>query len=182
MPRIIREELWKHPGFPGMIVVTTNATITSHGRLVMGRGAARLALRQIRDIDRECAHVIREATRSVWSYPAPNGEMAQDAYYDECMREDEDRYHGVGYYFRVVRRPTEEKIGFGIFQVKVHYAQMAELELIRRSVDTLADYCRGHKDTAIRMNFPGIGYGHLSRAVVEPLLADLPDSVTICWR
>lgn len=182
MPNIVCEELWKHPGFPGVIVVTTNATITRVNRLVMGRGAALQARICIPGIDKECAHAIRSATRSIWSYPAPHGDMAQMAYDDACMREDEDQYHGVGYYFRVVREPTEDKVGFGIFQVKVHFRQHAELELIHRSASTLADYCHRHKDTAIRMNYPGIGYGRLNRAEVEPLLASLPDNVTVCYR
>lgn len=182
MPNIVQEELWKHPGFPGMIVVTTNATITTKGVLVMGRGAALQARRYIPGIDFECADVIREATRSIWSYPAPRGEMAMDAYNTECMMEDEDQYHGVGYYFRVVRKPTDKKTGFGIFQVKVHFRQRAELELIYRSVSMLDEYARRHPDTQIRLNYPGIGAGGLPRSKVEPPLRRLPDTVTICYR
>lgn len=182
MAKIVQEELWQHPGFPGMIVVTTNATITYDDRLVMGRGAAWQARHRIPGIDKECTHIIREATRSVWSYPAPHGEMAMDAYNMECMMEDPDSYAGIGYYFQVVRKPTDEKVGFGIFQVKVHFRQQADPELIRRSVSSLDVYACRHRDTQIRMNYPGIGYGHLPRAKVEPLLAYLPDNVTICYR
>ena len=182
MPNIVREELWRHPGFPGMIVVTTNAVITERGFLVMGRGAAQQAKRRIPGIDTECALVIRESTRSTWSCPAPTGEMAQDAYYDECMREDDDPYSGVGYYFREVRKPTDKKVGFGIFQVKVHFTQRADLSLIHRSASMLTLYCHRHPETQVRMNYPGIGAGRLPRAKIEPLLTDLPDTVTICYR
>ena len=167
MSNIVREELWKHPGFPGMIVVTTNATIKSNNGLVMGRGAAREARDRISCIDQECGLAIKAAINRSYQLrdkPAP------------------DQYVSVGYYFLEVRPPTEDKVGFGIFQVKVHYAEAAEVELIRRSAARLADYARQHPDTAIRMNYPGIGHGHLSRSEVEPLLADLPDNITICWR
>lgn len=165
-----------------MIVVTTNATVTHDGRLVMGMGAALQARERIPGIDKECAHVIREATRSIWSYPAPHGEMAMDAYNMECMMEGDDEYSGVGYYFRVVRHPKKDTVGFGIFQVKVHFRQRAELELIYRSGELLKDYCYHNPDTQIRMNYPGIGCGHLPRAKVEPVLAYLPDNVTICYQ
>jgi len=182
MPNIVQEELWKHPGFPGMIVLTTNATVTEKGLLIMGRGAALQAKRRIPDIDRECTKIIRNATRSIWSYPAPHGEMAQEAYYQECAMEDEDYYHGVGYYFRVVREPIEDKIGFGIFQVKVHFRNRAELELIRRSASILCDYANQNLNTQIRMNYPGIGAGRLPMHDIEPLLEILPENVTICYK
>ena len=181
MPNIVREELWEHPG---MIVVTTNATITHRGLLVMGRGAPLQAKQRYPRIAKECADVIREATRSVWSYPAPYGDMAMGAYDMECEMEDMDGYSGVGYYFQVIRPPCpdENKVGFGIFQVKAHFRDNAHLELIRRSVVALREYCRNHPDVSIRMNYPGIGYGHLGREAVKPLLVGLPDNVTICYH
>ena len=176
MPHIVREELWRHPGHPGMIVVTTNATVTN-GKLVMGCGAALQAKQRIPGIEYECAEVIREATRSVWSYPAPRGEMAMDAYDMECMMEDDS-----GYYFQVVRRPGKGKVGFGIFQVKVHFRGPADLELIERSAITLGDYAWRNPDTAIRMNMPGVGYGLRTKEEVLPLLDALPQNVMACYK
>ena len=170
MPNIVREELWKYPGHPGMIVVTTNATITRRGLLVMGAGAAFQAKLRYPNIDKECAEIIQKTSRLLWAYPGEKADM--------------DAYSGVGYYFQVVRppRPGENKVGFGVFQVKVHFRDDAHLELIRRSAIVLEEYCRGHPDVVIRMNYPGIGYGRLDRKVVEPLLVNLPDNVTICYR
>jgi hypothetical protein len=34
MPAIVKEELWKQPGHPGMIIVTTNASIIKDVHLV----------------------------------------------------------------------------------------------------------------------------------------------------
>lgn len=182
MAKIVGEELWKHPGFPGMIVVSTNSTIKANGTLVMGRGAARQARDRIPGIDHECSRMIKRATRTVWAHPPPHGEMALEAYYQECEMEDQDSYSGTGYYFQVVREPNRYRVGFGIFQVKEHFRQEASLELIRRSASVLADYARQHPDMAIRMNYPGIGYGGLTKQKVKPLLERLPDNITICWR
>lgn len=150
MPNIVREELWKHPGFPGMIVVTTNATIKKNNALVMGRGAALQARDRIVCIDQECGLAIHQAS----------------AFYG----------------FLVVRQPTEDRVGFGIFQVKDHFRDQADLELIEAAVLALSEYAVSHPDVAIRMNYPGIGCGGLLPAKVAPLLARLPDQVTICHR
>lgn len=150
MAKIVREELWKHPGHPGMIIVTTNAIVKANGALVMGRGAARQARDRIPEIDLECGTAARQAA------------------------------HRYG--FHVVRPPTGGKVGFGIFQVKYHYKELANLELIELAVKKLTNYANEFPDVAIRMNYPGIGHGGLTRQEVEPLLLSLPDNITICWR
>ena len=105
-----------------------------------------------------------------------------DAYDMECDTEDADHYSGTGYYFRVVREPRIGKPGFGIFQVKEHFGDKADLELIRRSAVILTMYARQHPDTQIRMNYPGVGWGHCHRRDIELLLACLPENVTICFQ
>lgn len=182
MAKIIREELWQPADGLCLIVVSTNATIDIKGRLVMGRGAARQARCQFPGIARECAKVIKDALRSIWSYPAPHGDAAMDAYNMECDIEDTDHYSETGYYFRVVREPLAGRPGFGIFQVKEHFGDKADLELIRRSAVVLAEYARRYPDVQIRMNYPGIGWGCCHRREVEPLLTRLPENVTICFR
>ena len=71
---------------------------------------------------------------------------------------------------------------FGIFQVKVHWRDMARLPIIRRSVVGLTNYADKYPNKTFRMNYPGIGAGGLTRDEVEPLLEALPDNVTICMR
>ena len=69
----------------------------------------------------------------------------------------------------------------GAFQVKRHWQQAADLSLITRSVTALTWWARRHDDCRIHLNFPGIGNGGLARAAVLPLLAPLPNNITI-WE
>lgn len=69
----------------------------------------------------------------------------------------------------------------GAFQVKRHYSQPARLELIRRSTAALCTWCADHPDTSVHLNYPGIGNGRLHREAVLPIIAQLPDQVTI-WE
>jgi hypothetical protein len=152
MPAIVQEELWKQPGHPGMIIVTTNASITKDGRLLMGRGAARQAREKIFGIESACARKIRENCRQYGFMPVR------------------------------MPFPEEKKVGFGIFQVKQNWSDPANPDLIKLSAHKLAWFAKQHPDWHFRMNFPGIGNGGLSREQVEPLLAVLPGNVTICYK
>ena len=69
----------------------------------------------------------------------------------------------------------------GAFQVKQHYSQPASLELIRRSTTALCAWCAKHPDALVHLNFPGIGNGRLLREDVLPIIAQLPNQVTI-WE
>jgi len=154
---LAKEELWKHPGFPGMIVVTTNATIAKRGNLVMGRGAAKQAVDRIKNIQFEAGTIARTYI--------PVGSSTGFAQYG----------------FAIVRHPTEDKIGFGIFQVKWHFAENACLDMIEMATDRLLEYIEEHPDVNIRMNFPGIGAGRLSPDDVLPIIERL-ETVTICHK
>lgn len=67
----------------------------------------------------------------------------------------------------------------GIFQVKYHWANDANLTLILKSVDTLTKIAASTPDETYYLNYPGIGNGRLAKSEVEPLLADLPSNVHI---
>lgn len=86
------------------------------------------------------------------------------------------------YGFIIVRTPLDYTAGFGLFQVKYKFDDPADLELIKYSADKLTSLATREKNCQFRMNYPGIGFGHLTREVVEPLLSELPDNVTICMR
>jgi len=73
----------------------------------------------------------------------------------------------------------EEDLGLGVFQVKYHFSDNADLDLIRFSCGILSEYANTHLDKKIHMNYPGIGYGHLSRESVEPIIRELPDNVHV---
>lgn len=86
------------------------------------------------------------------------------------------------YGLAIVRTPTDYRAGFGLFQVKYMFSDPADLELIKYSADMLTTLATREKKCQFRMNYPGIGFGHLTREDVEPLLSELPDNVTICMR
>lgn len=155
--KLLKEDLWRNPNPPTMIVVTTNGTLRMDGSVVMGRGAALEATRRIPGIDLEAGKAIKHGR-------AP-------------MRDG--KYH---YGFVVVREPKDGKCGFGIFQVKYFWGDSADLSLIEHSVLMLDTYAHIHDELSIRMNYPGIGNGRVERNLVEPLLEKLRDNVIICYR
>jgi len=67
----------------------------------------------------------------------------------------------------------------GVFQVKRHWADEADLELIALSAGQLADEAIAHPDLTFALNFPGIGNGKLAYSDVKPLLDVLPDNVQV---
>jgi len=70
---------------------------------------------------------------------------------------------------------------YGIAQVKYRFDEKADPELIRYSMDMLKDMAGTEKDRRFNINFPGIGYGGLTKDHVLPLLKKLPRNVTI-WE
>ena len=70
----------------------------------------------------------------------------------------------------------------GIFQTKDHWRNKADLNIIRMSTVLLTEWCYENPTTQVRMNFPGIGLGGLSESEVLKIIADLPETVTVCKR
>lgn len=155
-----KENLWQNPGYPGMIIVTTNGYITRGGYLTMGRGAALEAKNRIKGIEYECAKI-----------------LTMNAEFDAMSKTYE-------YGFMPIRPQynDDKKIGFGIFQVKHHWNHKANLDLIERSADSLTKMAKMYPDVSFRMNYPGIGNGKLSTSDVQPILTRIPDNVTICYK
>ena len=70
----------------------------------------------------------------------------------------------------------------GLFQVKRHFRDAADLELIKNSVGALAKLVEtGFRHDRVFLNFPGTGYGRRNREEVLPLLTPLPDNVEV-WE
>jgi hypothetical protein len=67
----------------------------------------------------------------------------------------------------------------GAFQVKYHFKDEADLDLIARSVAELTAITNKKPDWRFDMNFPGIGNGHKAYEDVAPLLDSLPDNVHV---
>lgn len=68
---------------------------------------------------------------------------------------------------------------FGLFQVKKHFKDKADLNLIKESCDQLIKWCNENKGENVDLNFPGIGNGGLSYENVYPVVNQLPDQVNI---
>ncbi len=149
---VVQDDLWRNPGNPGMIVVTSHAAVDRSGRLFMDYGAAREALRRIPEIDRQCGEKVRAAVM--------------------------DGFYG----FLLVRppRPEERIIGFGLFQTRYHWKEDPDPELIKHSMESLRCFIQDHNNFKIRMNFPGIS--QLPVEEVTPLLVPVPPQVTLCHQ
>lgn len=68
---------------------------------------------------------------------------------------------------------------FGAFQVKYHFKDMADIELIHRSTIDLRRFALIAKDKRFDVNFPGIGNGRLTYDEVLPIIKLLPDNVHV---
>lgn len=149
---VVQDDLWKNPGLPGMIVVTSHATLQEDGRLYMEYGLGYEAMKRIPGIEIQCGAEIQA--------------KAVDGVYG----------------FLPIRpsRPEQRKVGFGIFQTQIDYDGQADPELIRYSMDCLRDYASENSKLKIRMNFPGVQDGGLDADDVAPLLVPLPPTITVC--
>ncbi|KKM67861.1 hypothetical protein LCGC14_1466810 [marine sediment metagenome] len=67
----------------------------------------------------------------------------------------------------------------GVFQVKHTYMEIASLALIEYSTKCLSAFAARHHNAQIHMNYPGIGYGKLTKAYVSPIIKRLPNNVHI---
>jgi len=149
---VIADELWKNPGNPGMIVVTSHAGVEPGGYLPLRDGPAAEAVRRIPGIEEQCGMLVQQC--------------AVDGVFG----------------FLPVRpsQPDQKIIGFGLFQTRVEADASAEPDLIRYSMECLREYAESHAGLKVRMNFPGISTGGLSADQVAPLLLPLPPTITIC--
>lgn len=168
---IKKEELFTAVDHPAMYIVTTNATITQSGKLVMGRGAARELRDKIKGIDREAAQTLIDKVGPLAQVLTPNFIYGYTSV--RPPRKDED---------------GENKYGIGLFQVKYHFKDAADIALIVNSMKQLRGLCQlFNGDMALlhvnfRMNYPGIGNGGLERDYVEQFIHPIPDNLTICYR
>lgn len=123
------------------------------------------------------------------SYIKNNGALVMGAGIAKQARDKKngiDKYFGnliekecghLGVYGTII--PNKTKIG--LFQVKKHFKNKADLSLIINSMNQLRAYAEIFNDEEIHLNYPGIGNGKLKICEVEPIIQHLPDNVNI-WR
>lgn len=68
---------------------------------------------------------------------------------------------------------------FGAFQVKYHYKDRADLNLIAFSTRCLSILASAYPEREIILNYPGIGNGGLQERDVQPIIERLPDNVSV---
>jgi hypothetical protein len=69
--------------------------------------------------------------------------------------------------------------GIGLFQVKRHFKDVADLKLIAQSSYMLGNYAKCNENIMYHVNFPGIGNGKRRFHEVWPLIKILPDNVSL---
>jgi hypothetical protein len=159
MPKIVKEELFRLVDLPALYIVTTNGVVTRNGALVMGAGAAKQLVQRAPGIDEEAGAFVVHSGVPQAGRP------------------------GVYQYgFLAIRSPLADKVGIGIFQTKYEWQHNSHLPLIDLSVSGLVRYAYDNPRVSIRMNYPGIGLGGLTKEQVEPILDVLPQNVTVCYR
>lgn len=87
----------------------------------------------------------------------------------------------LGIYDLVLLGPNycDEHVFVGVFQVKRHWHEMANPELINSAVTALTETARSLPGLTFGVNFPGIGNGRLSREQVLPIIRVLPGNVDV---
>ncbi len=158
MPVFQTGNMWSAYDDADLFVISTNAAIKRNGALVMGRGIARQARNRFPGLDTALGQQILSV----------------------CGNPSASLRPGQGQYGLIVS-PRWPEARLGAFQVKQHYSQPASLELIRHSTAMLCAWCTEQPTSMVAVNFPGIGNGRLRREDVLPIVAQLPDKVTI-WE
>ena len=70
---------------------------------------------------------------------------------------------------------------YGAAQVKYHFMERADLDLIEFSMIKLSLEAKKAQKTVFNINYPGVGNGRLKESEVKPALRMLPDNVYV-WK
>ena len=159
----LKSNLWQRDSNPNTVyVATTNAIRNCNNCLVMGRGSALELVKRI-----PMADALIAITLSEMGY----------------------RLNGTeDYGFILFQAPSDGKFGWGIFQTKRHWKDVAHLETIAKSVEMLHFYATNYSHLNFRVPYPAVGCGQIGNGVpptkkqVDKLLSILPDNVTFYHR
>jgi hypothetical protein len=146
-----RGNMWSAWNQADLFLITTNSIIKKNGALVMGAGIARQARDRFPGIDLALGGHIHL------------------------------KRGGSGSLYGLIVSPKWPHAKLGAFQVKYHWKDRADTEIIQFSVECLLEWLEHFPDAKVHLNFPGIGNGKLSPEEVMPLIEALPDNVTV-WH
>lgn len=145
-----------------IILVTTNASVTADGNLVMGKGAAK----QLAD-----------------KFPGTASFFGK-LLIEEGKNQIANRLRPIPldrkpYLTRYRTLPDDRTIG--IFQVKRCWWENADKDLVVGSTKVLTTHAALSASIEFHLNYPGIGFGNLTKKIVAPILEILPDNVVV-WE
>lgn len=155
-------DIWSVFGKSDLWLFTGNSYITKKDELVMGRGLAKEVKDRYAEVPKKLVERIQRPrlrdsfeTKIAWSI--------------------------YGVTFIPFEFPPDSDEGFylGVFQVKRHFKDKAELSLIGHSVLALQNAIRQYEFNRVDLNRPGVGWGALNWEHVYPIVAELPDCVHI---
>lgn len=174
-------QMFDHPVHT--LLVTTNSFVRNDATLVMGRGAAREALKHFDNLDWHFGSLLLDRR--------PSGQQPRGVQADYGLLVNEKgaaapwAVFSPVFYAEAARRTgytgRKDWVKPGIFQVKRDWGKPALLDLIAESSEMLRRYALARPGELISLNFPGIGNGQLERDAVMPIVEQLPDNV-ILWQ
>ena len=86
---------------------------------------------------------------------------------------------GVYTYFGNIKKQSNRKTIF-LYQGNTSWMSSTPMEYLHMC--RAAQWCKDNPNATVAMNYPGIGNGKLSYNVIEPLLAILPEQVSVHVR
>lgn len=144
-------DMWSAFDSAELFLVTTNSFTRNDGALVMGRGIA------------------LETKERFPEFPYRAGEWLKVS----GLRMGK---YGLLLPYADTDHPLHK---LGCFQVKYHFKEAAELDLIQYSVELLNQLVEEDSLQDVHLNFPGIGAGQLRYDDVLPVVSRLSDHVTL---
>lgn len=89
--------------------------------------------------------------------------------------------HKSDFYGLMVCWEMMPEIKIGLFQTKYNWEDKSPPNIIFKSTYELLVFAEHYTTMRVDLNFPGIGFGGLTKAEVMPIVSILPDSVHI-WE
>lgn len=109
-----------------------------------------------------------------------------------AARQVRDTYPTLAYRFgKLIQQEPAERVHIiaidwvkgqqyiGWFQVKYRWQDPADLWLIHKSTERLAQLANKHSKFTFHMNYPGVGNGQLKIKDISPIIDALPDNVWV---
>lgn len=153
--QLAQGDMWTVYDQAVLFLVTTNGVVTRSGALVMGAGIAKQARDRFPGLDQALGSAVKAAGSPYGLLVSPRWSISPG---------------GSG---------ATAKLG--AFQTKDNWTEGSSPVLIGFAANKLLAWCEAHPTARVHLNMPGVGCGGLSREAVLPLLASLPDTVTV-WE